>query len=386
MSSNLERHPVNVTIGKGINVPAIEEELKSLWVEEKTEKEDAAIMRARVLNLLVYLNDQEEANSLDDVLAETTTHHPARALVMIADRQAKTPDLQAWVSARCMLRGASKQVCCEQVTFQVKGDLERELPSAINPLLAPDLPVFLWWRAVPDLDDSMFRHLVDMSDRVVIDSAECQNPRRDLVKLSEVFRNRPDWLAISDFNWARLTPWRTLFASFYDVPDYRSYLDRIDQLNIEYVPPECGSNDISPKAVLLASWLASCLGWQLDIEASESDGDDNLFSFKTKSGTVALRFSPAEQASRMKGWVAKATLGAASGKASFSVERTPDGKCLATEVIVEGEKQPSRLIAYSDLTEAQLLSGELSLLNKDQIYEDAVKIAGQIGDVELTQR
>src|SRR5215471_6978063 len=221
MSSNTEQLPVNIAIGKGINVGEIEGQLKSLWHDEESLAEESgnAVTRARVLNLLVYVDSSDEAKNLDDVLTETTSRHPARALVMMVDRKAKERDLKAWVSAKCQTRGTGKQVCCEQVTFDAKGDIESELPSAINPLLAPDLPVFLWWRAIPDLDDSMFAHLVEMSDRVVIDSAECQNPRRDLVKLSEVFRKRPDWLAISDFNWARLTIWRTLFASFYDVPD-----------------------------------------------------------------------------------------------------------------------------------------------------------------------
>src|SRR5882724_9552416 len=126
MSSNIEQHSVPVDSSKGIDIGKIEAQLKSLWQDEKSEdgKESHAVTRARVLNLLVYVDSEEEAKSLDDTLTETTARHPARALVIIADRKAAKPDLQAWVSARCQLRGASnKQVCCEQVTFQVKGDL-----------------------------------------------------------------------------------------------------------------------------------------------------------------------------------------------------------------------------------------------------------------------
>src|SRR5882724_10464844 len=334
MSSNIEQHSVPVDSSKGIDIGKIEAQLKSLWQDEKSEdgKESHAVTRARVLNLLVYVDSEDEAKTLDDTLTETTTRHPARALVMIVDKNAAKQDLQAWVSSRCQLQGPSgKQICCEQVTFQVKGDLAKELPSAVNPLLAPDLPVFLWWSAVPSLKDPIFSRLAEMSDRIIIDSADFTNPRKDIATLGHVLKQHAGEVGVSDFNWARLTQWRTLFASFYDVPDYRSYLDRVNELVIEYAPRTTGSDDISTRALLLAGWLADSLGWKLDTESSASDGDNKLFAFTTGDRSIALRFTPVERSPDLLGRIARATLQVrGEGSACFSVERSPDGKRLVT--------------------------------------------------------
>ena len=389
MSSNIEQVKVSIDGSNGLDIGAIESHLKSLWREDSCEgeSEGAAVTRARVLNLLVYVDSMDQAAALDSILTETTRRHPARAMVMIVDHSDAKPEIQAWVSARCQVHGDDKQVCCEQITFHAKGDTVRELPSAINPLLAPDLPVFLWWRAVPNLSDPVFSRLMDMSDRVVINSGDFAHPRRDMVTLSQVLKQKSAWVGISDFNWARLTTWRTLFASFYNVPDYRPYLDRVNELHIEYAPPSSGDGDISTRAILLAGWLANCLGWEIDRDASANGGDGNRFLFKTKDKTITVRFIPVERAPDMSGWIARATLGVTGDHgASFSVERSPDTRRLVTEVVIEGEKQPVKVIGYKDATEAELLGGELSLLDNDHVYQTVVNVAGQIAEVNLHQK
>ena len=172
---------------QSINVAAIERELNALWKDAGSEDEHGGVTRSSVLNLLVYINinGQNSSSEIDEVLTEVTAAHPSRAILIVADREATDPELSAQVISRCTLPSATtRQVCCEQVTILAKGEQVNEVHSAVMPLLLSDLPVYLWWRAVPPLADKVFTRLAEMSSRVVIDSAIFADPHGDLVGLS----------------------------------------------------------------------------------------------------------------------------------------------------------------------------------------------------------
>src|SRR6185369_9315546 len=136
-----------------INVNAIERELTSLW-QQASEDGEQGVIRSSILNLLVYSPHTANAAEVDELLTEITASHPSRAILMIVDRESAEAQLEAQVTSRCTLpTGSSKQVCCEQVTITAAGEGIAEVRSAITPLLLADLPVYLWWRAVPSIKD-----------------------------------------------------------------------------------------------------------------------------------------------------------------------------------------------------------------------------------------
>lgn len=365
----------------GINISQIERELESIWRDEAIgDEEERAVTRARVLTLLVYGTGSADDPELQDTLRQVTEMHPARALVMSVDRAAEAASVSAGVTSFCQVQGPrSKQVSCEQVSFTATGKAAEDLPSAAAQLLAPDVPVFLWWRAVPDLDDYVFNHLAPMSERVIIDSSVSTSPREDLIKLATTLRENPSWNAITDFTWQRLTPWRDMFASFYDVADHRPYLDRVDRLTVEYVP-SAATADISPRAVLLVCWLAERLGWQLDAKGSSHDDDHNMFLFRAGDREIQTKFVPVAREG-LDGLVSSATLEVSSAPtASFTVSRAGRHQ-LASDLTIDGVAGASRIVAYRPRTEAELLSTELGILGHDSLYEAAVAIGGQIGAV-----
>jgi glucose-6-phosphate dehydrogenase assembly protein OpcA len=365
-----------------INIGAIERAMAKIWREEAAaEGEERAVTRARVLNLLVYSDDDLQGTDFDDTLFAVTEMHPARALVMTIDRDAAEPRLSAAVTAACRVQGnRSKQLSCEQVSFDAAGGAIAELPSAVAQLLAPDVPVYLWWRAGPDLDGYVWSHLVDMADRVIIDSTRARDPRDAMMKLAGRLRENPEWTAVTDFTWQRLTPWRHLFAGFFDTADHRPYLDRIDGLSIEYVPAS-GQADIPPRAILLASWFAERLGWVLDADASSHDGDNNRFVFHAPGREVVVRFVPVEREG-FGGLLKRATL-SVSGEpqAEFSLSRESRNS-LSAEIRFGGNVHSRRTVTYKVRSEAELLSTELAILGHDKLYEAAVEVAAQIGAVK----
>jgi glucose-6-phosphate dehydrogenase assembly protein OpcA len=363
-----------------INVGAIEKELTSLW-KQASEDEAGGVVRASILNLIVYVSDPAEVSTVDDIVIDVTASHPCRVISLVADRNAESK-LTAEVTSRCTLpTPTSKQVCCEQVTITASEDHLDEAPSAIVPLLISDLPVYLWWRAEPKVEDKeLYAWLADIADRVVIDSAKFNDPEGDLAAIARVLSGARRGPALSDLNWSRLTAWRALIAGFYDVPQYRPLLKQIERVTIEYAPPADNAAAISTRALLLGGWLASRLGWQLNRSATMRGDKSALFEFNAAGHTVQLEFRHTERAIQ-PGHLALVTItngGDCDTACAFSVRRSADGTRIETGVTLDEEQRPRRVLSYEGLSESALIARELELLGPDHVYEATVKAAGEM--------
>jgi glucose-6-phosphate dehydrogenase assembly protein OpcA len=361
-----------------IDVASIERELTSLWKQAGEDGDDGGVIRACMLNLLVYVSQAEKLAQLDDILADITASHPCRALLILAEHEATTPSLAAEVTSRCTLpTSKSKQVCCEQVTLRAGAAQINEIPSAVAPLLLSDLPVYFWWRDVPKFSDRLFRRLSDTSDRVIIDSAQFEDPHNDLLNLATVLKESSRTTSFSDLNWVRLTAWRGLLAGFYDVPDYRQSLDRLDHLTVEYAIPGQDGSLVAPRALLLAGWLASRLGWKLGSRRNNRDG--MAFEFNAHQRRVIVEFLVTENPSIEAGRIARATLSSkADTTASFAIKRSEDRSRIETEVALGDKRKTQRVLSYENWSEAALIGRELEIEGHDRVYERAVLAAAEM--------
>lgn len=369
----------NQPSGSWIDVGAIERELVALWTQASGD-EDGGVIRSSILNLLVYIPDVSDAAEADNILIDVTAAHPSRAILIVADRGATEARLEAQVTSRCTLpTGTSKQVCCEQVTITAAGEGLDEVPSAVAPLLLADLPVYLWWRGEPRiLDKTLFRKLADISDRVVIDSALFNDQHGDLASMAAVLHETPRWTAISDLNWARLTAWRALLASFYDVAGYRPLLNKVRRVTIRYAPLTTDSTAIPTRALLLGGWLASRLRWGLRPGPPKRTEYATTFEFSADGRTFELEFSHTRREIE-PGHLALVTLESESDPpVSFTVRRSADGQRIETSVTRDEEKSSQRIIGYEGLSETELIGKELEILGHDRVYEQAVLAAGEM--------
>ena len=363
-----------------INVDAIERELTALWQQASQDEEHGGVTRASMFNLLVYVPSRTEAGKLDEMLTDITAARPCRAILIVADGDTPEETLTAEVTSRCTLPSASsKQVCCEQVTITAGGAQVDEVPSAIAPLLLSDLPVYLWWHAVPRLaDKSMFRRLVDLSDRVVIDSAHFRDPEADLASMAAVLTETPRWTALSDLNWARLTAWRALLAGFYDIADYRPLLNQLKQVTIKYAPPATDSAVIPARALLLGGWLASRLGWSVQPGTANRTTASVGLEFSIDGRSIGLEFAHTGREIE-PGHLALVTLASETDRSvSFTVRRSADGQRIETSVTRGEEKGVQRVLSYEGLSETELIGKELEILGHDRVYEQAVLAAGEM--------
>ena len=144
---------VPVSPSKGIDVDRIEMELASMWSKASCSENgttSSGVTRACTLNLIVYTTPSDDRAELDQMLNQVSERHPGRILILVADRETKEPKLEAYVSTRCRLLGASsKQICGEQVTIEAGGPIVETVATAVAPLLVPDVRVYLWWNDIP---------------------------------------------------------------------------------------------------------------------------------------------------------------------------------------------------------------------------------------------
>jgi glucose-6-phosphate dehydrogenase assembly protein OpcA len=257
-------------------------------------------------------------------------------------------------------------------------DQLEEVPSAVAPLMLSDLPVYLWWHAEPKISDKkLFRRLVDLSNRVVIDSTMFPNPESELVIMASVLTQTPRWTAISDLNWARLTAWRALLAGFYDIADYQGHLNNLSRVVVRYAPTK-GSSVIPARALILGGWLASRLQWTVKPGTARRSESSASLQLSANNASLTLEFEHTRREIE-PGHLALVTLESGSDQpVSFTVRRSEDGQRIETSVTRDAEKSAQRVLGYEGLSETELIGKELEILGHDRVYEQAVLAAGEI--------
>lgn len=384
MSAEIQKNAAGTkNAPQGIDVGRLEKELAASWQREG-EGEESGLTRVCVLNLVVYAGHEESRAEIDALLDEVTEHAPGRALVIIADRSSAEPTLHAYVSTRCQTArgGGAKQVCGEQVTIEAGGAALDTAASAIEPLVVPDVPTFLWWKDIPHEEDKLFNRLVELSDRVVIDSLVFDHPHEDMKRLAQFVRERRQFMLASDLNWGRLTSWRNLLASFWDVPDYRAHLDAVDDVLVEYDPPDVASGEIAAQALLIAGWLASALKWRPDeAGAAAREEKSTRLSFRAGERRINVEFRAAEDRHGCDGLIAALTLRSGATNAEFFVGVNEEWTKLETSARIGEAHTVGRVVSYEAKSEGERLSRELSILSRDEVYERAVESAAQLLEV-----
>ena len=411
---------MQIQIEKTLDVEVVERQLAELWKQTSGGREmddEAAVLRTRVANLLVFVSTNELLDEVHQMLRELTGIHPSRVLMMVGARAEPDRDIEMSLASifQTDKRNGRERLCCESVTLRAQGNFAAELPSVALPLLIPDLTTFLWWRDVVQVSDKIFDTLLRATDRLVIDSAEFEDPENDLVETDKLFVHYScENVGISDLNWARLTFWRELLADFYDVPTYQPWLDKLDHVRIDYVGPEHQPTTVAPQALLIAGWLASRLGWNLRSDQTPPENDETL-SFKFASngrgssptadrgssptpgrpavrlGTVTegardreikLELNRVERGERKPGRLVRVELRTnADEPASFTVTRSADNLHLSTEAKLGLEVHRGRVLPVRNRSAAQLLSREMEILCNDKIYQEALALATTLIDL-----
>jgi glucose-6-phosphate dehydrogenase assembly protein OpcA len=233
--------------GLPVEIGRIEKELGKLWEESGDGK-----TRASLINLAIYTESAEAVAKNTDLIAQIASEHACRAILIHANRTAPERGAKAWINAHCHAAG-KREICSEQITFQLDGDSPSALTNVVFAHLDSDLPLCLWWQApFPEHVDS---RLWSWIDRLIFDSNMWANPAGQFARVRKIANART---VLCDLNWTRLLSLRQGLAQFFDNACALPCLREIDRVEITHAP---GSR-IS--ALLLLGWLASQLDWKLD--------------------------------------------------------------------------------------------------------------------------
>jgi glucose-6-phosphate dehydrogenase assembly protein OpcA len=247
-----------ISPGLPVEVGEIDRQLGRLW-----EQSDAGKVRASLVNLVIYSEAPDAIAANTPLLSEIASDHAFRALLVQADPKANQSGVRAWITAHCHLREAGKkEICSEQITFQLDGPAAARLPSIVFSHLDSDLPLYLWWQGElhPDPELQLWRWV----DRLIVDSADWSCPATQFRILREITTLGHRRSGACDLNWTRLFNLRYAVAQVFDLPAAREGLGRIDKVVISHAPGR------SLTALELLGWIASRLRWKLDMEGGRT--------------------------------------------------------------------------------------------------------------------
>jgi glucose-6-phosphate dehydrogenase assembly protein OpcA len=338
------------------------------------------VIRACALNLLVYVESEEEGREVSNVISQVTLQNPCRAIVMIMKPTPSRTPLTAWISAHCHLPVAGeKQVCSEEISVAASGDAVADLPSVVVPLTVSGLPVYLWWRAGRYQPLPPFNQILRISDRVLVDSARFPDPPADLSSFAAQVEKSSGDIDFSDLNWTRLTPWRELVAQCFDSAELHPCLERLAEVRVEYERgPDGGAGGLG-RGLLITGWLASRLGWApRGYSVSSADGA-RLLIFKSGSFLVRVNAVPVEVAASCPSGLASLTLKTEGSPAvSFALVSQPECNGVLARTELAGRPPLEHTSRLETAGEVELLNEELKFASRDRIYEQVLAMVARM--------
>jgi glucose-6-phosphate dehydrogenase assembly protein OpcA len=228
------------------SIPEIDRELARLRCKDES---GAPFQRTSVMTHIAWVPG-EWVEMAEDVLAGLAERHPSRTIVLVPDPEAEDA-LEANVEVETFSAGEARQVAVETIRLRLCGSRAAAPASIVQPLLLPDLPVFLRWRGLPPFGESPFEQLVDVVDRLIVDSTEWPGLPEPYARFAEVF----DRVVVSDIAWARTSRWRPQLASLWPG------IGEVKRIKVK---------GTRAQACLLAGWLRSRLGHDVALEHEEA--------------------------------------------------------------------------------------------------------------------
>jgi len=224
--------------GEDVHLGEVDTALARLRSQASTE---AASMRTSVMTHIAWVpyGWREQARA---ALAGMAELHPSRTIILFPEPRADDNRIDACAEVeQWKVPDTDRGLVTEVVELTLRGSRTQAPASVVEPLLISDLPVFLRWRGEPPWGAPELEQLVDLTDRLIVDSTEWDDLPGSYRQLAELFPQ----CAVSDIAWARTSRWRSHLATLW---------------------PEIGDvqtirvHGTAPQAWLLCGWLRSRLG------------------------------------------------------------------------------------------------------------------------------
>ena len=238
--------------GEGVHLAEVEAALAELRVAAAAE---APSMRTSVMTHIAWVPAAwiDRARAALEGMAEL---HPSRTILLFPEPNAGDSRIDARASVeRWEIPDTDRGIVTETIELTLRGDRAKAPASIVQELLISDLPVFLRWRGEPPWRHPELEQLVDVIDRLIVDSTEWDDD--DLphayTQLAKLFSR----CAASDIAWARTSRWRSHLATLWPG------IANVGTVRV---------TGTAAQAWLLCGWLRSRLGRpDIDLERAEAE-------------------------------------------------------------------------------------------------------------------
>jgi len=239
--------------GEDVDIGDVERALSDLRSRSAHETEGPDL-RTSVMTHLAWV-PKEWREAAAETLAGLGEHHPSRVILLFPE-PAGHDTFDAKVSVLAFPLGAQRRhIAAEVIALTLHGRMAEAPASIVIPLLVSGLPVFLRWRGRPPFGAPEAEQLVEVCDRLVVDSREWPD-------VPDAYGELPfDRTACSDIAWRRTEPWRRALAGLWPG------IEGARELEVRGPIAE---------ASLLAGWLRSRLDRDLDLAHEREEELDDV--------------------------------------------------------------------------------------------------------------
>ncbi len=200
-------------------------------------------LRTSVMTHLAWVPPEWQEAAVE-TLAGLGERHPSRGILLLPEESA-TDGIDAKVSVLAFpLSHQRRHIAAEVIELHLRGSRAEAPASIVMPLLVTGLPVFLRWRGRPQFGEVAVDELIDVCDRLIVDSGEWPDA-------PAAYSDLPfDRAACSDIAWRRTEPWRRALAGLW--PGIK------EARELEITGPDAEGS-------LIAGWLCFRLGRRVDL-------------------------------------------------------------------------------------------------------------------------
>jgi len=331
--------------GLPVEIGRIDKELGNLWEETGDTK-----TRASLINLAIYTERAESVSANTDLISKIASQYACRALLIFANPDATQPEAKAWISAHCHLAGkGERQICSEQITFRLDGDMVTALPNIVFSHLDSDLPLYFWWQG--NFREPLDKKLWGWVDRLIYDSADWDAPAEQFSLVQKIRTLTEVRTILCDLNWTRLVGARFALAQLFDHSCALARINKIERVSISCAKRATG--------LLLLGWLAAQLGWKLQ----SLPGRENLLSHVGTSIDFEICVTAGPTIGRCAFECSDATL---------EIAREPGSEYFHARINCEGVPDSMMLVPAGKSETSDILVIELSRGGKHPLYRKAL--------------
>ncbi len=333
---------MNEVLGQAVAIGSIGVELKKLW------EADEAATNATLMNLAIYSEKEGALEENSEAIVSLTREHACRAILVELQVEHPTKSIEAWVTAHCHLAHGRKTVCCEQLSFRLKGRVLGRMRNTLFANLNSDLPLVFWWQG--DLSRVFEERLYRITDRMIVDAADWTDVPAGFQRLQQAVTDSRCQMAVQDLAWTRTYQLRLGIAGLFDDPVAQEMLLEAEEVQI------VAQSQHWVSAWMLVAWVATQAGW------TYTSGEGGSFFFQRADGQpVQMSWQSVDEGAPV------GSISISGGSTSVTVSRERGDSHLALE-LSSPSHSVKRIAPADPIDTVDLVAEQLSRGGKNSLF------------------